>query len=163
MSDLDQALADNPAQPESARTVTTPKARCRGRHVWVLRAAALGEPMPTYCRSCGALRDEARAKRGKSARNRGNQFERDVAKRLGVRRVGQYGGADDVKGDWISVQCKVGTYYPERIDGWLRALPADAGQLRAVVIGDAPGTGGRRRTLVVLDFDDFVDWFGLAA
>jgi hypothetical protein len=100
-SDLDQALADNPAQPESARTVTTPKARCRGRHTWVLRAAALGEPMPTYCRSCGAVRDEAKAKRGKQSRNYGNRAELDVARRYGGTKVGHAGGPVDVRGtDW---------------------------------------------------------------
>lgn len=101
-------------------------------------------------------------RRGRTARNRGNAYERSVAKRLGVRRVGQYGGKEDLGAaeDWMVVQCKNGSYYPERIDGWLRAIPVRAGQLRAVVIGDAPGPGTKRRELIVLDLGDFLDWFG---
>jgi hypothetical protein len=33
-------------------------------------------------------------------------------------------------------------------------------QLAALVVGDSPGAGGRRRTMIVLDLDDFVQWFG---
>ena len=99
-------------------------------------------------------------RRGRAARNRGNAYERSVAERLGARRVGQYGGKADVEADWIAVQCKVGSAYPERLDGWLRALPCRAGQLRALVIGDAPGPGRKRRELIVLDLADFIDWYG---
>lgn len=163
MTTIDEALAGT--EPEVATSRSTVTDRKCGRHrfgpVWKddgVTAAVIGH----RCLSCGREQDPIRSRRGKSARNRGNQFERDVAKRLGAKRVGQYGGADDVKGEWISVQCKVGGAYPERIDAWLRAIPADAAQLRAVVIGDAPGSGGRRRTLIVLDFEDFCDWFGKA-
>ena len=135
--ELDDALAAT--QPEQPTAVST------------VRPRSMAAP------------DPERSRRGRSARNRGNAFEREVAKRLGARRVGQYGGSDDVSADWVSVQCKVGGYYPERIDGWLRALPANAGQLRAVVLGDAPGPGRRRRSLIVIDLDDFVAWFGKEA
>lgn len=100
------------------------------------------------------------ARRGRTARNRGNAYERSVADRLGARRVGQYGGKADVESEWIAVQCKVGGSYPERIDGWLRAIPTRAGQLRAVVIGDSPGPGVRRRELIVLELSDFLEWYG---
>ena len=101
-----------------------------------------------------------RSKRGKRARQRGNSFEREVAGRLGAKRVGQFGGKQDVANDWIAIQCKVGGSYPERIDGWLRTIPVKADQLAAVVLGDSPGPGGRRRTMIVLDLDDFIAWFG---
>ena len=114
------------------------------------------------CMACGADIDPDRARRGKTARQRGNAYERSVAARLGVSRVGQYGGKEDVAGDWIAVQVKNGTYYPERIDGWLRSIPERADRLRAVVIGDAPGPGSRRRELIILDLGDFVSWYGHA-
>ena len=158
---VDEALAGTSA-PVEASTSTATVRTCR-RHEWVhLRDIGTGEDVKAECRVCHRAKDDARSRRGRTARNRGNQFERDVAKRLGIRRVGQFGGQDDVAGDWIVAQCKVGSYYPERIDGWLRALPANADQLKAVVIGDAPGSSGRRRTLIVLDFHTFVDWFGRA-
>lgn len=103
-----------------------------------------------------------RSRRGRTARNRGNAFEREVAKRLGAQRVGQFGGKQDVANDWIAVQCKVGTSYPERLDGWLRSIPVKGDQLAALVVGDSPGAGTRRRAMIVLDLDDFISWFGRA-
>jgi hypothetical protein len=102
-----------------------------------------------------------RSRRGRTARNRGNAFERDVARQLGGRRVGQYGDKVDVDvPGYLRAQCKVGSSYPERIDGWLRAIPVEAGLLRAVVLGDAPGSGGKRRTLIVMDLAEYAAWHG---
>lgn len=106
-----------------------------------------------------ALRAE-RSRRGKNARNRGNSFEREIAKRLGAQRVGHFGGKTDVQADWIAIQCKVGKSYPERLDSWLRQISVKGDQLAALVVGDSPGIGGRRRTMIILDLDDFVAWFG---
>ena len=117
------------------------------------------------CEHCGTEgrqkhdRTCPKAKRGRSARSRGNAYEREVAKKLGGERVGQYGGPEDVRVDWMNVQVKNGGAFPERIWSWLNALPRDH-RLRAVVIGDAPGPGTKRRNVIVLDLDDFADWFG---
>lgn len=102
----------------------------------------------------------AKSRRGRNARQRGNAFEREVAKRLNGQRVGQYGGKQDVANEWIAVQCKVGKSYPERMDGWLRSIPVKGDQIAALVVGDSPGAGTRRRTMIVLDLDDFIAWFG---
>jgi hypothetical protein len=112
------------------------------------------------CRRCGRIRDEAVSRRGKLNRSRGNSIEREVAHRLGLRRVGQYGGLADAEAEWLVVQVKSGGAYPERIDKLLRSLTANANQLRAVVHADAPGPGHRRRALVTVDLDDFLAWFG---
>ena len=102
-----------------------------------------------------------KAKRGKRARNKGNAFEREVAEKLGGVRVGQYGGKNDVQSDWIVAQCKVGNgSYSERYDGWLRSVKGNANQISALVVGDAPGPGTRRRTMIVMDFETFVDLMG---
>lgn len=101
-----------------------------------------------------------RSLRGKRARQRGNAFEREVAARLNGKRTGMYGGKDDVQAGVFVVQCKVGLSYPERLDKWLRELKPKAGQLSILVVGDSPGAGTRRRALAVVDFDDFVAWFG---
>jgi len=105
---------------------------------------------------------EDRSTRGRRSRNRGNAYERDVARRLGVSRVGQYGTKADVgdRDEWIVAQTKMGKAYPERLDGWLRSIPFRADQLRALVIGDAPGAGTKRRELIVLDLAEFLDWYG---
>ena len=102
-----------------------------------------------------------KAKRGKRARNKGNSFEREVAEKIGGVRVGQYGGKTDVMSDWIVIQCKVGNgSYSERYDGWLRSVKGNATQISALVVGDAPGPGTKRRSMIVLDFEDFIDLLG---
>ena len=104
--------------------------------------------------------DPAKSRRGKNARNRGNAFEREVAAKSNGRRIGWAGGPTDVATGIYDVQCKVGGSYPERIDGWLRKVPFRYEKLRAVVLGDSPGAGTKRRALIVFDFEEFVDFFG---
>jgi len=101
-----------------------------------------------------------RSSRGKRARQRGNSFEREVAARLNGKRTGMYGGKNDVEAGSFVIQCKVGLSYPERLDKWLRELNPKADQLAVLVVGDSPGAGTRRRALAVIDFDDFVQWYG---
>jgi hypothetical protein len=104
--------------------------------------------------------DPAKSRKGKNSRARGNAFEREVAKRLLGQRVGQFGGKQDVANDWLAVQCKVGGSFSERQWGWLQTVPVKSDQLRGLVIGDSPGAGGgRRRAVIILDLDDFCDWF----
>ncbi len=102
----------------------------------------------------------ARSSRGKRARQRGNSFEREVAARLNGKRTGMYGGKNDVEAGSFVIQCKVGLSYPERLDKWLRELNPKADQLAVLVVGDSPGAGTRRRALAIIDFDDFVQWYG---
>ena len=58
------------------------------------------------CSRCGAIRDEAKAKRGKSARRLGNDGERRSEKRYGWRKTGEFGGIDDLVGSLAIVQQK---------------------------------------------------------
>jgi len=143
--------------------------KCR-RHEWALDWYLPDDADPSerslsaraVCRKCRAVRDDVKAKRGKSARRHGNDFEREVCHLLGIRHTGQYGGPEDGGDaeDWIAVQCKVGVAYPERIDGWLRAIPVRADRQRAVVIGDSPGPGKKRRAIIVLELGEFCQWYG---
>jgi hypothetical protein len=108
--------------------------------------------------------NEERRKRGTRSNNRGKAFEREVVAKLGgeARRTGQFGGKTDVEAPWIQIQCKLGNgYFPSRLDAALRAVNPRGDQLRAVVVGNRPETPGvKRTTLIVLDFEQFVDWFG---
>lgn len=112
----------------------------------------------------GAMKDldltATRARRGKNARNRGNAFEREIAHRLNGTRIGWAGGPTDVATGVYDIQCKVGGSFPERIYGWLAKIPFRHDKLRAVVIGDAPGAGTKRRVLIVFELDEFADFFG---
>lgn len=160
-------LDDFPFEPDDSaehRVVVVEREprKCR-RHqwAWFAPASALDGPGAMQCRRCSTPRDEARARRGKTSRNRGNAFEREVAAKLGGRRVGQYGDQVDVDvPGYLRVQTKNGGTYPRTIDRWLRAIPVEAGLLRAVVLGDAPGPGNRRRSLIVFDLDEYAMWHG---
>ena len=105
--------------------------------------------------------NKEKSRRGARARNKGNAFERECAAKLGGVRVGQFGSKVDIQTDWLVAQLKCGNgTYSERYDGWLRSVKGNANQISALVVGDAPGPGTRRRTMIVLDFEDFVDLMG---
>ena len=103
--------------------------------------------------------DLANSRRGKNNLRRGKSYERSVAKALGGVRTGMFGGKDDVQHALLAVQAKNGKAYPERLDRWLRCIPTKDGQIQALVIGDAPGAGNRRREIIVMDLTDFIATF----
>src|SRR5262245_61306209 len=109
-----------------AWATVTPKT-CR-KHVWHMGR----------CLYCLKPYDEAVSRRARNNRARGNAIEREVGKALGLRRVGQFGGPDDLGSfnEPFVVQVKSGLSFPERIDRWLKALPANAGQTPLVVVTD---------------------------
>ena len=100
------------------------------------------------------------ARGGRLNRKRGISFEREVAGIVGGKRTGMFGGKDDVTSDRLVIQCKVGTAFPERIYRWLSTIPTVAGRSRAVVIGDSPGAGTKRRILITMELADFLDYMG---
>ena len=96
------------------------------------------------------------ARKGRLNRKRGISFEREIAALIGGKRTGMYGGKDDVTGEDMVIQCKVGTAFPERIYGWITSIPIVAGRSRAVVIGDSPGAGVKRRIIIAMELSDFL-------
>jgi hypothetical protein len=109
------------------------------------------------CSRCGKRLDQVASRRGRNNRSRGNAIEREIGKRLGLRRVGQYGGPDDLTGELFAAQVKSGGAFSERLWSWLKAVPVNAGQTPLLVVTDAPGPGHRRRAVVILDIDDWAD------
>lgn len=141
-----------------------PPKKCR-RHDW--RVGAWVDPQNGQpdvwdpftagwtCYRCGKVRDDAATRRGRNNRSRGNAIERAVGKELGLRRVGQYGGPDDLSGQMFAAQVKSGGSFSERYWSWLKAVPVTAGQTPILVVTDAPGPGHKRRALVVLELSDW--------
>lgn len=162
LDDLDLFSEPDDSAEQRVVVVEREPRKCK-RHQWSVVPIGWATEMQAElrCRRCGKVRDEARVRRGKTSRNRGNAFEREVAAKLGGRRVGQYGDQVDVDvPGYMRIQTKNGGTYPRLIDRWLRAIPVEAGLLRAVVLGDAPGPGTRRRSLIVMDLDEFAAWHG---
>ena len=138
---------DDPTRPDRGSRP------CR-RHIW------LKEGEVTTCVRCSRLRDDIATRRGRNNRSRGNSIEREVGKQLGLRRVGQYGGPDDLSGDLFAAQVKSGGAFPERLWSWLKAVPVNAGQTPLLVVTDAPGPGHRRRAVVIVEIGDWIALHG---
>jgi len=133
------------------------KPKCR-RHQWAKEDTVMG--VLYRCISCNALRNPAASRRGRLNKNRGNSIEREMGKRLGLKRVGQFGGPDDLSGEKFAAQVKSGGYFSERQWRWLKAVPVNADQTALLVITDTPGPGKRRRAMVMLDLEDWLAWHG---
>lgn len=134
------------------------------RHDWTRagvdeRGNALAFLTPR-CRRCGKVRDDAASRRGKNNKARGGKAELVVARKLaGGEKVGPLGLPWDVAvPGFLRAQVKKLARWPSLAAciGWLDAIPAEP-ELRAVVV---TGTGRGARSLIVMDLDEFADWFG---
>jgi hypothetical protein len=111
------------------------------------------------CR-CGAIRDDAKSKRGRSSRNRGNRRELELARALGAEKVGHFGGPQDVQSDLLVIQSKVRKAFPYWMTTELAKLPLTGGRLPVLIVTDSPGPGIPRSTLVVMPLSAFEDLHG---
>jgi hypothetical protein len=151
-----------------AWATVTPK-KCR-RHEWrwrenlnVVVGYASEYADEQVCARCGQPRDLQRERRGLNNRRRGNAIERDVAKQLGLRRVGHFGGPEDVgtAADPFMASVKSGNgYFSERYWAQLKRLPVKGQQTAILVVTDAPGPGHKRRAYVVLELSDWIALHG---
>jgi hypothetical protein len=115
------------------------------------------------CLRCGKRKDEAVSRRGKLNRSRGNAIEREVAKQLGLRRVGHFGGAADAgdASEPFVASVKSGNgYFSERYWDQLKRLPVAGQQTAVLVVTDAPGPGHKRRAYVVVELTDWIALHG---
>jgi hypothetical protein len=153
MDDLEwMTPVDDPTRPERAPKVC--------RHRWYTGSLGPEYPVMTICQLCGKVQDPVVSRRGRNNRSRGNAIEREVGKQLGLRRVGQYGGPEDLSGDLFAAQVKSGGAFSERVWSWLKAVPVNAGQTPLLVITDAPGPGHKRRAVVVVEINDWIALHG---
>ena len=140
----------------------TPK---KHTHLFLYQGATNFTGAPEQSCICGLTRAdyEARQRRGRLNRNRGNAIERGVAKELGLTRVGMYGGAEDAgrHDEPFLVSVKSGSgYFSERYWDQLRRMPVNGAQTALLVVTDAPGPGHKRRAYVVVELDDWKELHG---
>jgi hypothetical protein len=115
------------------------------------------------CERCGRPWVAAVVKRGRNNRSRGNAIEREIAHKLGLKRVGQYGGAEDAGGadDAFLASVKSGNgYFSERYWAQLKRLPVRGQQTAILVVTDAPGPGHPRRAYVVVELSEWIALHG---
>jgi hypothetical protein len=156
--DVDEFVSST--RDDLAWGTVTPR-RCR-RHRWYYHGLD-GEDIAGICMLCGKLKDEAVSRRGKLNRSRGNAIEREVAKQLGLRRVGHFGGAADAgdASEPFVASVKSGNgYFSERYWDQLKRLPVAGQQTAVLVVTDAPGPGHKRRAYVVVELTDWIALHG---
>lgn len=114
------------------------------------------------CTRCDRFVPREAIRRGLNARKRGNRLQAKAAKDAGITNIGALGLPEDagLSTEWAVLQVKSGKSYPERIDRLLRALTANADQIRGVVHIETPGPGIRARRLITFDFDEWMSWHG---
>lgn len=152
------------SQDLSWGTVTPRKCR---RHEWVTTQTVVDPSntpiIETWCSRCHKPFDATGSRRGRLNRSRGNAIERDVAKQLGLRRVGQFGGAIDAgeSSDPFVASVKSGNgYFSNRYWDQLKRQPVTGQQTAILVVTDAPGPGHKRRAYVVVELGDWVALHG---
>ena len=157
MTDLDDAALWAGAAP----ALVVPK-RCR-RHVWGVTYQSDGREW-TPCLRCDHVRNDTASRRGRTNRSRGNAIEREWCKRLGFRRVGQYGGPEDgvaTNGLFVGQAKSMST---ARFPGWmsdeLARLPRAGGRIPVLGVLEAPGPGRHGRRLLIIDEADWVSLYG---
>jgi len=85
--------------------------------------------------------------------------ERAIARILGAKRTGQFGGAD-VTGDWLVAEVK----HRQSVPAWLRAAVTqaqrNAGELQLPIAVIHEQGGRHDEDLVVMTLKTWLEWFG---
>jgi len=153
-----------PVEPREA-----PETPRRHRHVWVQTPriangldADLGGDV--VCRLCGVIRDEAKARRGKSSRRLDHDGERRSERRYGWQKVGEFGGITDLQGTLAIVQQKTSRRAPP--PAWqsiFRALEARAGGRIPLILLSFVKQGVDPTDFIVIRGRDWIQLHGLDA
>ena len=142
--------------------------RCRRHRYKVLSidAADSSEGASTIrlgeCVHCGKPYNPVASRRGRTSLRAGKDAERAIAKAYpDGKRVGQYGGPDDVVvGDLFVVQSKAGVRFPGWMWDELAKLPRTGGRIPTLIVSDRPGPGRPTRRIVVRMMADDLDLHG---
>lgn len=92
----------------------------------------------------------------------GSAAERDIATKVGGRRVGMDYGPIDVVSAVLDLQVKA-TTIPLSLNqahACIDRIPLRGDRLRGLVQVSRPGAGRRARRTIVFDFDEFCQWYG---
>ena len=113
------------------------------------------------CVRCGRLRDEVRARRGKSSRRLGHDGERRSERRYGWQKVGEFGGITDLAGTLAIVQQKTSRRAPP--PAWqsiFRALEARAGGRIPLILLSFVKQGVDTEDFIVIRGRDWIQLHG---
>jgi hypothetical protein len=155
MSDLD--ALDLPATPPTLSGATGRKCT---RHRWVpTLATGTVRIVGHHCEHCGAIRDEERARRGRTSRDYGTRAELKIARTYGGAKIGQAGGPVDVRGAEWHTQVKTHRRLPPR--EWRDAfagMAASTDRLPRLILRFV--FPGGPEDYVVVPGKAWLDWYG---
>lgn len=135
-----------------AWATVTPK---KHRHEWG------PDPDGGYrCWRCMKPKDEARSRRSRNNRKRGNAIQRKRIVALGGRNLAGNNPNWDGEGEMFSYESKSGGAFSERVWRWLKGIPVRAQQTQVLIVTDTPGPGHRARAYVVVEYDAWRDLHG---
>jgi len=120
-------------------------------------------PLPAHCLGCGLTRAdyEARQRRGRNNRSRGNRSELDVARTYGGEKVGPLGLPEDIRGKLWRTQVKVSQR--EAPPMWRAEFAKLAGQRDGRtprLILRFTRQGVKAEDYIVVRGEDWLEWFG---
>lgn len=138
-------------------------------HWWVVRVPSghlIGpeNPLgPQVCDLCGITREEyeARQRRGRNNRTRGNRIQRERNQALGIRNLAGNNPSLDGVSAMFATESKSGGAFPERLWRWLKGVKLiTADQVAILIVTDTPGPGRRARSVVIVDYEDWKELHG---
>lgn len=115
----------------------------------------------SYCVICKLSRYdyEARQRRGRNNRSRGNRSELDIARTYGGEKVGPLGLPEDIRGKQWATQVKVSQRTPPPM--WLREFAKlSTGSRTPRLILRFSRQGVKPEDFIVIRGSDWLDWFG---
>ena len=110
------------------------------------------------CDLCGITRAdyEARQRRGRLNRTRGNRIQRERNQALGIRNLAGNTPSLDGVSALFATESKSGGAFPERLWRWLKGVKLiTADQVAILIVTDAPGSARKARSIVVVDYEDW--------
>lgn len=112
---------------------------------------------------CGITRAdyEARQRRGRLNRTRGNRIQRERNQALGIRNLAGNNPSLDGVSALFASESKSGGAFPERLWRWLKGVKLiTADQVAILIVTDAPGSARKARSIVVVDYEDWKELHG---
>lgn len=107
---------------------------------------------------CGLTRAdyEARQRRGRNNRKRGNKIQRERIVALGGRNLAGNNPNLDGIGELFAYESKSRRSFPETLWRWVKGIPHTSSQTQVLIITEAGGKPGvRARSLVVINYEDW--------
>lgn len=112
------------------------------------------------CTRCGVTLDPAKQSAGRRANRRGRRIQKKSMEAAGMDNLpGNLPGLDGSRGMFRG-ESKSGLRFPEQMWRWLQAIPAAPGQVRVLVVSDAPGPGYKRRSITMVESSDWTALHG---